>query len=166
MKKEKNYIHLSPHVFFLLKKNNLGIMVMQRLHLTITASLLSSVVSFNDSGLAFISLRECKTTLLAHTLNLANLANSLLELLHPWSVICNVVLLDFLNIMVRQRTVHSLVVLERKVTDQAHEWETKEHRPKDQSGIQGRQNSLVFRRDVNHRRNSGISREKSEPQQK
>lgn len=52
-------------------------------HLTISSSFPRGIVSLQNSRLRFIRLRESITTLFAHALYLANLADGLLELLHP-----------------------------------------------------------------------------------
>lgn len=52
-------------------------------HLTILATVLRRVVRLQDARLTLICLRKGISALLAHALHLANLADRLLELLHP-----------------------------------------------------------------------------------
>jgi hypothetical protein len=97
-------------------------------HLAIPPSFSRCVIRLQDSRLRLISLREGIAALLAHTLHLADFANSLLELFHtrslllvtighssggsiPRSIILNVVFLNFLNVMVLLWVVHSFCTL-------------------------------------------------------
>lgn len=113
-------------------------------HLSVSTSLLSGIVSSNDLLLAFIGLREGKTSLLSHSLYLSHLSDGLLELLHSWPVIGNVVLLDLLHVMVGLGIVHSPVVLPQHVSEQADGRQQKGHGPVHNGRISVSQNASVL----------------------
>ena len=81
-------------------------------HLTIATSPSCSVISRHGPHLiAVIGLTKSVAALFSHALDLADLANRLLELLHARPVILSVVLLDLLNVMIWLRKVHALGIL-------------------------------------------------------
>lgn len=86
-------------------------------HLTIPPTTPGSIVSIENTHLAaIVGLGEGVSALLAHALDLANLADGFLELLHAWTVILDIVFLDFLDVVVLLWVVHALGVLPSIIT--------------------------------------------------
>lgn len=150
-------------------------------HLTISSTLLCCIIRLQHSRLTFVCLRESITALLAHTLDLSDLANGFLELLHsaktlafdlsrkrsqgdvPWSVVLNVILLNLLHMMITLREVHSLGILPCKISDQAERWQHHHHCPEPWIGEQALNDSDILIRDVGHGRHCRIDRHEDEP---
>lgn len=57
------------------------------LHLSIPATASRGIICVDNARLTLVCLRECISTLLAHSLHLAHLSNSLLELLHSIKIV-------------------------------------------------------------------------------
>lgn len=69
------------------------------------------IITVQHPLLTLIRLTECISPLFPHPLHLPHFPDRLLELLHPRSVVLNVVLLDLLHVMIGLRSVHALGVL-------------------------------------------------------
>jgi len=88
-------------------------------HFTIPTTTLGGIVGVQNTHLTtIVCLGEGVTALFAHTLDLANLPDSLLELFHARTVVLHVVLLDLLDVVVMLGVVHALGVLPGIITHQ------------------------------------------------
>lgn len=86
-------------------------------HLTIPSTTPGSIVSIENTHLAaIVGLGEGVAALLAHALDLADLPDRFLELLHARTVVLDVVFLDFLDMVVLLGVVHALGVFPGIIT--------------------------------------------------
>src|SRR5271170_2435646 len=96
-------------------------------HLSVLATMLSRVVCTNETHLSLVALRKRIAALFTHSLYLSDFTNCFLKLFHsatlagfggegkPWSIICDVEFLDFLDVMVFFRKIHSSGTIVRGV---------------------------------------------------
>jgi len=89
----------------------------------------ASIVGTNQLGLILLSTRLClaegKAAITTHPLNSTNLLDCFLKLFLPGSVIRNVVLLQFLSRMVRQRLIRSSIVFPGVISRETKYWHQK-----------------------------------------
>lgn len=85
-------------------------------HFSPPTSFPGRVVRLQDPSLRFVCLAECIAPLLPHPLHLAHFPNRFLELLHPGSVVLNVVLLNLLDVVIGLGPVHAFRVFPSEIT--------------------------------------------------
>ena len=85
-------------------------------HFSPPTSFPGRVVGLQDPSLGLVCLTECIAPLLPHSLHLAHFPNCFLELLHPGWVVLNVVLLNFLDVVIGLRAVHAFRVFPSEIT--------------------------------------------------
>ena len=132
-------------------------------HLPIPSSFPRGIISLQDSCLTLIRLTESIAPLLPHSLYLSDLSNGLLELLHPRSIILNVVLLDFLDVMVGLWSVHTLGIFPRYVAHKAEERNDKSLEPENWGSEEAGDHAVVLGREVEQRSDSCVGRDERQP---
>ena len=133
-------------------------------HFSVPASAPGGVVGLKDTILALVRLTEGVTSLFAHALDLPDLADGLLELLHPGPVVLDVVFLDLLDVVIGLRSVHALGVFPGKVTQQAEGREHHGHQVEDRRGEEARDDPGVLGRESKLRGHGGVSRYETQPE--
>lgn len=130
-----------------------------------SASLFRGIVQSNHLlQVLVVLLRESKSSLLLHSLHLSHLSDGLFKLLHSWSVILNIVLLNLLDVMVTLRAVASLEEFPSKITKQTETRNAKHSCPKTQTWVGVAQNTKVFSGNIDSGCNSSVGREPEQPE--
>ena len=133
-------------------------------HFSVSPSSSRGIVSIDNPHLpTLIGLTECITALLAHALHLPDFPDRFLELLHTGAVVLNIVLLNFLNVVVVLWVVHPLGVLPGIVAEETEAGENNRHQVEDGGGEQTRNGTVIFFREANCRCRITIGWEESEP---
>lgn len=101
-------------------------------HFSVSPSSSRGIVSIDNPHLpTFVGLTECITALLAHALHLSNFSDRFLELLHTRAVVLDIVLLDFLDVVVVLWVVHPLGVLPGIVAEETETGKNDRHQVED-----------------------------------
>ena len=117
-------------------------------HLPKRASLDRSIVTIQHPLLTLIRLTKGIAPLFPHPLHLPNFTDGFLELLHPRSVVLDVVFLYLLDMVVCLWFVHSLGVLPGEVAEEAEDGQNDHHEVEDWRGKDLRYDTFVFGRDA------------------
>ena len=133
------------------------------LHLSVPSPLPGSIIRSQHAILALIRLAERIPSLFPHALHLPYFSYRFLELFHAWAIILDVVLLDFLHVVICLRAVHTLVVLPGEVAEESEEREEDGHDVEDRGSKHAGDDSVVFRRKADFRRHGTVDGDEGEP---
>lgn len=117
----------------------------------------------NPHLLPLIRRTERITPLLSHPLHLPDLPNRLLKLLHTRSIVLDVILLNFLDMVVRLREVHALCVLPSEVAEEAGHGEEDELDVEDGRGEEDGDDAEVFGAEANFGGDGCVDGDEGEP---
>jgi hypothetical protein len=87
----------------------------------------------------------------------------IMELYIPWPIVLDIVLLDFLHVMIRLWIVHALGVLPSEIAYQTHGGKSDDRQPESWTGHDDRQGIDVFRADVQLGRDESVYGQEYEP---